>query len=152
MYSKSARDSSPLLLWPWSQPPPSSALFNRNWDNFSSKPFWHWSHRILKEGSILQNLMPLLTIPQWCFSALRIISKSLSRVSFLFHLIQALSLSNQMDFTPGPWTHLTPTHCKVITPALSNVFNSSKAPPPAWVKSLFQEVCSAQLRFSTHFL
>ena len=114
--------------------------------------FDHWSQRILKEGSILQNLMPLLMIPQWRFSALRIISKSLSRVSFLFHLIQALSPSNQMDFPPGPWTHLTPPHCKVITSALSKVFNSSKVSPPAWVKSLFQEVCSAQLRFSTHFL
>ena len=111
----------------------------------------HWSQRILKEGSI--------TEPHaFAKDATVLFQCTQNHIQIPFQGFPSLpshpglSPSNQLDFPSGPWTHLTPPHFRVITPALPNVLNSSKAPPPAWVKSLFQEVCSAQLRFSTHFL
>ena len=67
--------------------------------------------------------MPLLTIPQWCFSALRIISKSLSRVSFLFHLIQALShLKAAASLLDDQSTHIP----KELRKQLYNLISSSR--------------------------
>lgn len=49
MYSKSAHDSLPLLIWPWSKPPPSLASSIRSRDHFPSKPLWpHGSEGSLK--------------------------------------------------------------------------------------------------------